>query len=286
MTTALTRLSGSAFELTVTIPWADVKKVYDEVFEEVASETEVEGFRKGKAPKNLVEEKVDKSKVYGEVINRIVPESYRSALAEHGLKPILSPQVKITSAEVEKDWQLIMTSSEKPSVDLGDYKKCVSEINAKGKIWTPDQEVKKEDEESKKQEEQKKISDIIDKLLEVCKVELATIMVESETSRLLTQLLEDVRKAGLTYEQYLQSSGQTAESVKEKYTKQSETALRLEFILEAIADDLKIVVPEEEINAVIEKETDLQKKKAIKDQSYLLASIMRRDKTISKLLTI
>lgn len=281
MVTALTRLSGSAFEITITMPWSDIKKIYDEVFEELAATMQIEGFRAGKAPRNLVEEKIDKSKVYGEVINRVVPESYRKALEEHGLKPIISPQVKITSAEEEKDWQVIAAAAEKPTVDLRDYKKEVGTINASGKIWKPG-----DDEKVKKEDEQKKISEIIDKLLEICKVDLASIMIESETSRLITQLLEDVRGAGLTYEQYLQSSSQTAESVKEKYNKQAQAALKLEFIFEAIANDLKIEVSKEEIDAVIEKEADESRKKALKEQSYVLASIMRRDKTIAKLLVL
>lgn len=281
MTTALTRLAGSAFELTITIPWADVRKVYDLVFEELAAEIEVEGFRKGKAPKDLIEPKIDKGKVYGEVINRLVPETYSKALEEHGLKPIISPLVKITTAEEEKDWQLIASGSEKPTVDLGDYKKIAGDINSTGKIWKPG-----DDEKVKKDDEQKKISEIIDKLIKTCKIEIATVMIDSEVNRLITQLLEDIRHAGLTYEQYLQSSKQTAEAVKEKYHQQAETALKLEFILEAIAEDQKITVTPEEISAVIEKETDPERKKAITDQSYLLASVMRRDKTIAKLLSL
>ena len=85
MTTALTRLSGSAFEVTMTIPWADVKTIYDQVFEELAADLEIEGFRKGKAPREVVEGKIDKSKVYGEVVNKILPDSYQKALSEHNL---------------------------------------------------------------------------------------------------------------------------------------------------------------------------------------------------------
>lgn len=279
MTTALTRLSGSAFELTITVPWADVKAVYDKVFDELAAQIEVEGFRKGKAPKAIIDSKIDESKVYGEVVNRILPESYTKALSEHGLKPVVSPRVQIAAAEKDKDWQFIAKAAEKPTIDLGKYQEEIKSLNSKGKIWTPGQELTKEDQEAKT----KKINEIIDKLLEVCKVELAEILVESEANRLLTQLIEDVRHAGLTYEQYLQSSNQTTESVKEKYHKQAEAALKLEFILEAIADDLKVEVGEQEINAIIEKETDPTKKEALKSQSYLLASVLRREKTVDKL---
>ncbi len=292
MTTALTRLSGSAFEITITVPWADVKAIYDQVFEELAGEIEVEGFRKGKAPKTVVESKVDKSKIYGEVINRLLPPSYTKALQEHGLKPVVSPKVQITFAEEEKDWQFIAKAAEKPQIDLDNYKDAVKTINAKGKIWTPGKSPQNPTQNSgnetqeKEKEKSKKISEIIDKLLEVCKVELAEILIESEVNRLVTQLLEDVRQAGLTYEQYLQSSSQTAEKVKEKYRQQAVTALKLEFILEAAADDLQVTVSDQEVTEIINKEADPAKKQALKDQSYLLASVIRRENTITKLLTL
>src|SRR5574340_1589385 len=122
MTTALTRLAGSAFELTITIPWADVKRIYDTVFTELSAQIEVEGFRKGKAPKEAIAAKLDKSQVYGEVINRILPESYSQALKEHGLKPVIRPEVQIATAEEEKDWQFIARAVERPQVDLDNYK--------------------------------------------------------------------------------------------------------------------------------------------------------------------
>ncbi len=277
MTTALSKLTGNAFDLTMTIPWTDVKKIYDQVFTEVAAEIEVTGFRKGKAPRHLIDEKVDKGKVYGEVVNRIVPEAYRKALEEHGLKPVISPQVKITQAEEEKDWQIIASAAEQPVVTLNDYKKELAAV----KIWKPG-----DSDEVKKEDEQKKISEIVEKLLRVCKVDLAQILIDSETNRLLTSLVEDVRQAGLTYEQYLQSSQQTGETVRQKYRHQAEETLKLEFILEAIASDLKIEVTPAEIEAVINKETEKEKREALKRQSYVLASILKRDKTIAKLLTL
>lgn len=280
MTTALTRLSGSAFDLTMTVPWADIKAVYDKVFDELASEIEVEGFRKGKVPKEILQSKVDKSKIYGEVVNQILPDSYTKALEKHGLKPIVSPKVQIASAEEEKDWQFIAHAAEKPEVDLNDFKKHISEINAKSKIWKPGDTAQTDD------QKQKKISETIEKLLEICKVELPELLIESEVNRLLTALIEDVRKAGLTYEQYLQSSGQGADTVRQKYRDQAVTALKLEFILDTIARDLNVQVDQKEIDAIIDKETDPSKKTALKDQSYLLASVLRRENTITKLLSL
>ncbi len=289
MTTALTRLSGSAFELTLTVPWADVKAVYDHVFDELAAEIEIEGFRKGKAPKEAVAAKLDKGKIYGEVVNHLLPEAYSKALAEHNLKPVMAPKVQVTSAEEDKEWQFIVRAAEKPTIELGNYQEAIKAANAKGLIWTPDKAADAKTEADPKNEQEaknKKLSAVIDLLISTVKVDIADILIEAETNRLLTALLEDVRQAGLTYEQYLQSSGQTAEAVREKYKNQALTTLKLEFILEAVADDLKTQVSEEEISAIIAKETDEEKKKALTEQSYLLASVLRREKTLTQLLSL
>ena len=290
MITALNKRPGSEFELTINFPWDDVKKIYDQVFEEIVAETEVEGFRKGKAPRKLIEEKIDKGKVYGEVINRIIPPAYQKALEEHGLRPIIAPQIKIASAEEAKDWQIVINSCERPVVNLGEYKKAVAEINSVGKIIKPaslDASLGGPGQEEAKEDDQnKKISAIIDKLLEVCAVELGDILVESETHRLLSQLIEDVRQAGMTFEQYLQSTSQTQEQIHEKFHGQAKNSLKLEFILEAVAENLEIKVSPEEIDTVINKEADPKRQEALKQQSYVIASLLRRDKTIAKLLTI
>lgn len=291
MTTALSRQLGSAFELTLTIPWPEVKAVYDQVFNELASQIEIEGFRKGNAPKDLVAAKVDKNKVYSEVINRLLPDSYAKALEEHRLQPIVSPKVQIVSADEEKDWQFLVKAAEKPKVDLQDYKSAVAALNSKGKIWTPDSASATDkpgtpDPAKTEEQKSKRLREIIDKLLETSRVELPEILLESEVSRLLTQLIDDVRQAGLTYEQYLTSSGQTAEQIREKYRAQAEASLKLEFVLTAVADDLGIQVSPEEISAVIDKETDPQKKQSLKEQSYLLSSIIRRENTVNRLLAL
>ena len=63
MNTTIKRLEDKTIELTLSIPWEDIKKTYDEVVEDFVKETELPGFRKGKAPRAAVEEKLDKNKV-------------------------------------------------------------------------------------------------------------------------------------------------------------------------------------------------------------------------------
>ena len=288
MTTALTRLSGSAFELTLTVPWPEIKSVYDKVFEELSAEIEVEGFRKGKAPKDLTAQKIEKRRVYDQVIKRILPDAYAKALEEHHLKPIINPKIEISQGEDDKDWQFIARAAEKPEIKLGDYQKDISNINTQGKIWTPEkgESPKEKTPEDKKEEENEKLNKIIEKLLETCIVEIPELLVESEVNRLISELVDDVRSAGMTYEQYLTTKGTDAQKVRENYRSQVVSTLKLEFILDAIANDLKIVVDEKEVETIIEKEPDAAKKQALKAQSYYLTSLLRRQKTLTKLTTL
>ena len=247
---------------------------------------EVEGFRKGKAPHDIALKNVDQGKVYGEVVNEVLPEAYAQAVREHNLTPVVSPKIQIVTAEENKDWVFKATGAEKPEVELNNYKDEIKTINSKGKIWTPGEGTKEETPEEKTAKESQRVSEVIEKLLAVAKVELPDLLVEEEVSRLLSQLVDDVRKAGLTIDQYLASTGRKIEDLQDQYRLQAERALKLEFILGKIAEEEKLTVSEQELNKVMEKETDPKAKEALKNQAYLLASVLRREKTLNYLLSL
>ena len=86
-------------EFTITIHWADIQGTYKTVVTETASNAEIAGFRKGKAPQQMVEENIDKTKTYEETIKRLVPKAYTEAVQEHKIAPIMMPQVELKEAQ-------------------------------------------------------------------------------------------------------------------------------------------------------------------------------------------
>ncbi len=76
MTTSLNRLPNGTIELTITLSWPEIEKTYHQVVQDFVSKAEIPGFRKGKAPQEMVEEKLDKTKVYEEVLKDAVPKAY------------------------------------------------------------------------------------------------------------------------------------------------------------------------------------------------------------------
>lgn len=282
MTTAITRLNDGTIELNLTIPWTDVKTSYDATVDKAVENAEITGFRKGKAPRNLVEEKLDKAKVYEEVIGLLLPKVYNEAVTAEKLKPIITPKVELKEATENKDWLIRILTCEKPTLTIGDYKKAILELKStkQKKIWVPGEEPKTD--EVGKTENQNKVTldELLKALYGIVTVTLPELLMEHEVNRLLSDLIDQTKKLGLTVEQYLASTGRNAESIRSEYTEQARRSLTLEFALEDIADKEGILISDDDIDTVIKSSKSEEEQKALSTQRYYLASILRRQKTL------
>ena len=280
MATGIQKSADGTIELTITIPWAEIQSTYQVVVDETVANSEISGFRKGKAPKKMVEENLDKTKIYEETIKRLVPKSYTDAVTEVNVTPIMMPQIDLKSAEEGKDWVVIAKTCEKPTVTLKDYKKAVSDLKAAKtkKLFIPG-DAEPKDEEPKGPT----VDEVLDALLTGVSVEIPTILIDHEVTHQLSQLVDQTKKLGLTVEQYLASTSRTAESVRAEYAGIAKRNLSLEFALEAIADAEKIDVSNEEIDKVLSSAKTPEERKNLENQRYYLTSLIRRQKTLDRL---
>ena len=280
MISTLNRLPNGNIELTITIPWKRVKSVYEKVLEKFIKQTEIKGFRKGKAPKKLVEEKVGKETLYEETLNELIPQVYLEAVQEHKLQPVVSPQLKLTSADWGKDWQILATTCEIPEVKLGDYKGEIKKASAVEKIWVPGK-----DKKEKKVPSEDKLGKIFKTLLETCQIKIPELLIEGEVKRMLSRLIDQTAKLGLTIEEYLSSQKKTAEELKEEYRREAEQTLKLELILSAIADEEKIQVSDEEVEKMIQALPNEETKKEFQkpEQKLYLRHLLRKRQVIDSL---
>ena len=281
MITALNRPQKFTVELTITIPWSEVKKEFEKSLGELCQEIELPGFRKGKAPKELVEKSISKDKLRESVLTKIIPQSYSQAIKDNGLKPIVNPRIQILSVEENKDWSFKALTCETPAVELGNYRKEIDALYTKDKIWVPGKSDNKPENQASKKEDY--LQQVLDIILKTTKVEIPEILVEDETNRLLADLLDQTQKLGLTVEQYLTARNITSDQIKAQYYKRAQTTLTLEFILQKIAEEEKITVEENEIETLIEKTVDPKEKAALKEQKPYLTAILLRQKTLDML---
>lgn len=276
----LKKLPKKTFEITATIPYPEIKKTENEVLEEKGKEVEIKGFRKGMAPQNMVRDALGNEKLIRLILEKILSDLFQKAIEEFKLKPIASPKVDLVSASEDKDWQVKFLSCEEPEIDLRNYKEEIKKITgSKAKIWVPGDQ-KEEKTQEKENEKEKKINLALEWLLKNLKVEISDLLIEEEVNRKLSSLIDQTQKLGLTVEQYLASSGKKIELLKEEYTKQSQESLVFEFILGKIADEEKISVTEEDLSKTISNVKTEDEKKALENQKYYLAVLLRRQKTL------
>ncbi len=284
MTSAIQKQSDGTIELTITVPWADVSVMYVHVVDEMVQNAELPGFRKGKAPKNLVEEKLDKTKVYEEVLKHLIPETYSKTVTEHKLHPIVTPKIELKEATENKDWIIRALTCEKPSVTLGEYKKAITDLKASKakKIWVPGKDEPKKDNPPTGGPEDRKptLDELLKALFENVKISLPSMLVEHEVNRLLSDLIDQTKKLGLTVEQYLASTQRTVDGVRQEYAEQADRTLTLEFSLEEVADKEGILVSDDDIDAVIKTAKTDEEKASLEKQRYYLAQVLRRQKTL------
>ena len=289
MTSALNRLSDGTIELTLTIPWPDVAKTYETAVDEAVKHAEVSGFRKGKAPRKVVEEQLDKTKVYEEVLKDLLPKVYNQAVTDQKLHPIINPKIELKEASEGKDWIVRAVTCEKPDVMLGNYQQAIKDLKAskQKKIWVPGQEPSASAKAPGDKEDRKPtLDELLKALSDSVSITIPSLLVEHEVNRLLSDLIDQTKKLGLSVEQYLASTGRTADSVRHEYEAQARRTLTLEFSLEEIADKEGILVSDDDIARVIQTAKTDEEKKALEGQRYYLASVLRRQKTLDFLASL
>lgn len=106
----------------IEVPWETVQEELDLAYRGLAKRARVKGFRAGHVPRKVLEQYY-KQTVEGEVVNRLVDETFKKAVAEHALVPINNPRVKAWPTLAE-DAPLVFdaTVEVKPEVEAKDYK--------------------------------------------------------------------------------------------------------------------------------------------------------------------
>ena len=117
----VTKLEHSHVQVDVVVDEQSWKNAQDKAFNKLAENVTIDGFRKGKAPKNLVKARIDQMKVLDEAINSLLPKIYEEILTEDKIRPYARPQVDVTKvSDTELEVKFVLVTA--PEVKLGAYK--------------------------------------------------------------------------------------------------------------------------------------------------------------------
>ena len=117
----VTKLENSQTNITLSFSgeeWANAQK---KAFNKLANNVEVQGFRKGHAPENLVRQKINQAQVLNDAIDVVLQPAYEQVLKEEKLVPFVQPEVEVTKIS-ESELEVIIKITTAPEVTLGSYK--------------------------------------------------------------------------------------------------------------------------------------------------------------------
>ena len=117
----VTKLENSQTNITLSFSgeeWANAQK---KAFNKLANNVEVQGFRKGHAPENLVRQKINQAQVLNDAIDVVLQPAYEKVLTEEKLVPFVQPELEVTKIS-ESELEVIIKITTAPEVTLGSYK--------------------------------------------------------------------------------------------------------------------------------------------------------------------
>ncbi len=130
MNVDIKKLPKSRVEIAVSLGWEEWKKDFARAIEEVAKSVKIEGFRAGKAPRELVERKAGKEAILAEAAHHALHESYERALREHPeIDAIGRPEAEIKKREEGGNFEYVIRTAVLPELVLKDWEKHVKAVN-------------------------------------------------------------------------------------------------------------------------------------------------------------
>ena len=96
----------------------ELDKSLDEAYHHLVKEVSIPGFRKGKAPRAILEQHIGKKNLLGEALEHLIPRLYKQAIEDRGLEPVAGPEIEVIQTEPVVFKAIV---SLKPEVKLGDY---------------------------------------------------------------------------------------------------------------------------------------------------------------------
>ena len=109
-------------KVDLTIPAKDAQVAYDNAVRVFAQYVSIPGFRKGKAPKNMVERQVGSERLQQEALDRILPQYISEVTKENNLDLVTQPELTSVKFETGKDVEVSLKMELKPELSVGEYK--------------------------------------------------------------------------------------------------------------------------------------------------------------------
>ena len=161
MSLQVEKLEKNMAKLTIEASAEDFEKAIQKVYLKARGKINIPGFRKGKAPRKLIEKMYGTGVFYEDAANDLIPTAYAEALKDCDLEIVSRPEINVTQIESGKPFIFTAEVAVKPEVTLGEYKGVEVE---KSDVEVTDEDINKE--VDKERENNSRTIDVDDRAVE------------------------------------------------------------------------------------------------------------------------
>lgn len=130
MKSSVEQLSDTRVKITVEVPFEELKSELDQAYNALAQQVQIPGFRKGKAPRQLIDARFGRGPVLEQVVNDMLPTRYGQAIEENDIKAIGQPEVEVTKIEDNEVVEFTAEVDVRPEITLPDFSAINVEVPA------------------------------------------------------------------------------------------------------------------------------------------------------------
>lgn len=130
MKSSVEQLSDTRVKITVEVPFEELKPELDQAYDALAQQIQIPGFRKGKAPRQLIDARFGRGPVLEQVVNDMLPSRYGQAIEENDIKAIGQPDVEVTKIEDNEVVEFTAEVDVRPEITLPDFSAINVEVPA------------------------------------------------------------------------------------------------------------------------------------------------------------
>ena len=122
-------LSPTRVKLTVDLPFEELAPQLDAAYKRIAAQVTVPGFRKGKVPSRVIDQRFGRALVLEEAVNEAVPAAFEKAVAENNLKPLGTPEFDVQELNDGENLAFTVEVDVRPEFELPDLDAFVVEVD-------------------------------------------------------------------------------------------------------------------------------------------------------------
>lgn len=121
MKTSVDKLSDTRVKLNVSVPFDELDKEIDQAYSAIAQQVNIPGFRRGKAPRQLIDARFGRGPILEQVVNDMLPTRYEQALQDNEVNPIGQPEIEITKIEDNDVVEFTAEVDVRPEIEVPDF---------------------------------------------------------------------------------------------------------------------------------------------------------------------